>query len=205
MNSVFNRRAAIRGAVVLAAGAATPTGAEIAAAADFPQLSWQAQVPSIGGQKMRSRIISGVPATVDYGKPVALGPVIVQVLTEDTMGRVARAAGYGAVSGTVTASVVVTDARGLSGRFPITIEFPRTDLATGLVESVITGTATLTGSTTLPLPRNPGPMTIAIDPSATGAMAAYKLVVGAPPTLFNSRIMLYPQTQNPLVATIVVR
>ncbi len=160
-------------------------------------------VPGISPQPFRTRIVSGIPASVAYGKPVALGPVIVQAMCDFKTWNLARATAHDAFSGTVTMTVVVTDGRGLSGRFPITVAFPRTSIpSSGTGDYILTGTATLSGTAGLPMPRNPGTMTVAADAKATGAMTAYKTVVGTSEP-FTSRITLVAG-QDPVVATIEV-
>jgi hypothetical protein len=201
MEPAFKRRAALRGAAVLAAGAAVPVGA--AAADEFPELTWRATAPGASPPPFRVRVISGIPAVAGYGTSVTLGPVIVQAISDRAFPLMVRTAGYSSVTATVTGAVVVTDARGLSGRLPVTIDFPRVTMPTVAVETVLTGTATLTGAPQLPAVRNPGTMTIKVEPGAKGAVQVFK-DSGASAS-FTSTITLYPPTRNPLVATIEVR
>ncbi len=201
MNSGITRRTALRGAAVLGAGMAA---AGTASASEFKELNWHVSVPGIGAQPFRTRIVSGVPVSVGYGKPIALGPVIVQAMCGFKTWNLARATAYDAFSGTVTMSVIVTDGRGLSGLFPITVVFPRASIPSGGTgDYTLTGTATLSGTAGLPMPRNPGTMTLAVDTKATGAMTAYKTVAGTS-TPFPSQITL-DAGQDPVVAAIEVR
>ena len=168
---VFGRRTALRGAAALAAVPAVPPPG---AAAEFPELAWRASVVGTSPQPFRTRVISGVPPVVGYGTSVVLGPVVVQAISDRTLSTIARPFGYTSVSVTVTATVVVTDARGLSGRVPVTIDFPRVTLPTTPVEVVFTGTATLTGAPRLPSVRNPGTLTIRAESGAKGAVTVFK-------------------------------
>jgi hypothetical protein len=202
MNSVFGRRAALRGAAVLTAGATLPAGT--ATAAEPGELTWRVPGQPLSPQGIRTRLVAGVPATIDYGRPVTIGPVTVQVVTDDHLGLIVRAAGYDAVSAVVTASVVVTDARGLSGRLPITITFPRASVPTTQVEFVLTGTAILTGAPVLPAARNAGVMTIALDPDPAAVISVYRQSSGAT-TDFTSAPRLSPVQQDTTVARIEVR
>jgi hypothetical protein len=197
---VFGRRAALRGAAVFAAGAAVPVGA--AAAAGTAELRWELHPGPFGaGGPVRSRIVAGVPAVIGYGEPVALGPVVFQVLGNDLLGGMARAAGYDAVSAKVTTNIVVTDARELSGRFPVALEIPRTTVPDRQVELVLTGTATLVEPP--PGPRNAGPMTVAATSEATGVVTLYRTGSGAP--LLRDLQAVLVADQDPLLATIEVR
>jgi hypothetical protein len=202
MKSLFGRRAALRGATLLAAGATLPAGPALAA--EPGELTWQVPGQPLTPQQIRTRLVAGVPAAIDYGRPVTIGPVTVQVVTDEHLGLIMRAAGYEAVSAVVAASVVVTDARGLSGRLPITVVFPRTTVPATQVEFVLTGTATLTGAPVLPSARNPGVTTIAIEPAASAVITVYRKVSGAP-TDIKSKPSLYPPQQDPVVARIEVR
>jgi len=201
MEPVFKRRTALRGAAVLAAGAAAPVG--VAAADEFAELAWRASAPGISPQPFRTRIVSGVPAVAGYGTSVTLGPVIVQAISHQSFPLILRGAGYTSLTATVTAAVVVTDARGLSGRLPMTIVFPRVTVPTTAVETVLTGTATLTGTPQLPAVRNPGTMTIKVESPAKGAVTVFNNAgVG---TSITSTITLFPVNGDPLAATIEVR
>jgi hypothetical protein len=192
----FGRRTALRGATVFAAGAAVPARAAAA------ELTWDLYPGQLGaGGPVRSRIVSGVPAVIRYGEPVVFGPVIVQVLGKDLLGGIARAAGYDAVSAKVTAHVVVTDARQLSGRLPVALEIPRTVVPDKQAELVLTGTATLVEPA--PGPRNAGPMTVAATSGATGVLTLYRIGSGAA-TPLDFQAELAPD-QDPLLATIEVR
>ncbi|MFI5589014.1 hypothetical protein ACIA5G_28435 [Amycolatopsis sp. NPDC051758] len=201
MEPVFRRRAALRGAAVLAAGAAVPVGA--AAADEFPELTWRATAPGASPPPFRMRLISGIPAVAGYGTVVTLGPVILQAISHPAFPLLLRDTGYSSLTATVTGAVVVTDARGLSGRVPVTIDFPRVTMPTVATATVLTGTATLTGSPQLPAVRNPGRMTIKVEPGAKGAVTVFK--DNGASNSFSSTLTLYPPTQNPLVATIEVR
>ncbi|WP_410671108.1 hypothetical protein [Amycolatopsis sp. cmx-4-68] len=201
MEPAFKRRTALRGAAVLAAGAAVPVTA--AAADEFPELTWRASGPGANPPPFRMRIISGIPAVAGYGTVVTLGPVIVQVISDRVFPLMLRDVGYSSVAATVTGAVVVTDARGLSGRLPVTIDFPRVTMPTIAIETVLTGTATLTGSPQLPAVRNPGPMTIKAEPGATGAVTVSK--DSGVTRSFTSTITLFPPNRDPRVATIEVR
>jgi hypothetical protein len=201
MEPAFKRRTALRGAAVLAAGAAVPVG--VATADEFAELAWRASAPGITPQPFRTRIISGIPAVVGYGTAVTLGPVIVQAISHPSFPWIVRNAGYSSVSATVTGAAVVTDARGLSGRVPVTIVFPRVTMPTTGVETVLTGTATVAGTTPLPAVRNPGTMKIEAETSAQGAVTFFK--DNGASTSFTSMILLAPANQVRLVATIEVR
>ncbi|SEF35773.1 hypothetical protein SAMN05421837_108368 [Amycolatopsis pretoriensis] len=201
MEPVFKRRSALRGAAVLAAGAAVPVGT--AAAGEFPELTWRATGPGASPPPFRMRIISGIPAAAGYGTVVTLGPVIVQVISDRVFPLMLRDVGYSSLTATVTGAVVVTDARGLSGRLPVTVEFPRVTMPAIAIETVLTGTATLTGAPQLPAVRNPGTMTIKVEPSATGAVTVFK--DSGVSRSFTSTITLFPPNGNPLVATVEVR
>jgi hypothetical protein len=195
----FGRRAALRGAAVFAAAASAPVGA---AAATTDELTWDLHPGQLGaGGPVRSRIVAGVPAVIGYGEPVALGPVVFQVLGGDLLGAMARVAGYDAVSAKVTTNVVVTDARELSGWFPVALEIPRTTVPDQQVELVLTGTATLVEPP--PGPRNAGPMTVAATSGATGVLTLYRTGSSAP-LLLDVQAVLTPD-QDPLLATIEVR
>jgi hypothetical protein len=194
----FGRRTALRGAAVFAAGAAVPARA----VAGTRELTWELHSTHIGGVgPLRSRIVSGVPEVIRYGEPVLFGPVIVQLLGKDLLGGMARAAGYDAVSAKVTAHVVVTDARQLSGRLPVAVEFPRTMVPDKQAELVLTGTATLVEPP--PGPRNTGPMTVAATSGATGVLTLYRIGSGTA-TPLDFRADPAPD-QDPLLATIEVR
>ena len=201
MEPVFKRRAALRGAAVLAAGAAAPVG--VATADEFAELVWRASAPGISPQPFRTRIISGIPAVVGYGTSVTLGPVIVQAISHRSFPLIVRSAGYSSVSATVTGTAVVTDARGLSGRVPVTIVFPRVTMPTTGVETTFTGTATVTGTPQLPAVRNPGTMKIEAESPAQGAVTLFK--DSGASTSVASLITLTPNTPVPPVATIEVR
>lgn len=201
MEPAFKRRSALRGAAALAASAAVPVGT--AAADEFPELTWRATAPGASPPPFRMRIISGIPAGVGYGTAVALGPVIVQAISHRAFPLLLRDAGYSSLTATITGAVVVADARGLSGRLPVTIDFPRVTMPTVATETVLTGTATLTGSPQLPAVRNPGVMTIKVEPGAKGAVTVFK--DSGASSSFTSTITLYPTTQDPRVATIEVR
>ena len=201
MEPAFRRRTALRGAAVLAAGAAVPVGA--AAADEFPELTWRATAPGASPPPFRLRLISGIPAVAGYGTVVTLGPVILQAISHPGFPLLLRDTGYSSLTATVTGAVVVTDARGLSGRVPVTIDFPRVTMPTVATATVLTGTATLTGSPQLPAVRNPGRMTIKVEPGAKGAVTVFK--DNGVSNSFSSTLTLYPPTQNPLVATIEVR
>ncbi len=203
MQSEFKRRAALRGAAVLAAGTAVPIGAADAASAEFTELTWRASGPGISPQPFRTRVISGIPAVVGYGTSVTFGPVIVQAISDRSFPLLLRTTGYSSLNATVTGTVVVTDSRGLSGRLPVTIVFPRVTMPATAVETVFTGTATLTGSPQLPAVRNPGPIRIAVESGFRGAVEVFK--DNGTSASFTSTITLVPVNQNPVVATIEVR
>ncbi|GLY43737.1 hypothetical protein Amsp01_097600 [Amycolatopsis sp. NBRC 101858] len=194
----FGRRTALRGAAVFAAGAAVPGRA----GAGTRELTWELHSTHIGGVgPLRSRIVSGVPEVVRYGEPVVFGPVIVQLVGKDLLGGMARAAGYDAVSAKVTAHVVVTDARQLSGRLPVAVEFPRTVVPDERAELVLTGTATLAEPASGP--RNAGPMTVAATSGAAGVLTLYRTGSGAATPLgFEAGLA---SDQDPLLATLEVR
>ncbi|MFB9690905.1 hypothetical protein [Amycolatopsis plumensis] len=202
MEPVFKRRSALRGAAVLAAGAAMPAGA-VAAADEFPELTWRASGPAASPPPFRVRIISGIPAVVGYGTIVTLGPVIVQAISDRAFPLLLRTAGYSSLTVTVTGTVMVADSRGLSGRLPVTIVFPRVTMPTTAVETVLTGTATLTGSPQLPAVRNPGTMTIKAESGAKGAVTVFK--DSGVSTSFPTTINLMGPSPVPPVATIEVR
>lgn len=202
-NALLTRRAAMRSAAGLGAGAVLSMGPAAAASTAFKELTWRVSLPGISAQPFRSRVVSGVPALVAYGKPVAIGPVIVQALCDVKVWSLAKSIAYDAFSGVVTTTVVVTDSRGLSGRFPVKIVFPRAAIPTGPGDYVLTGTATLSGDVPLPLPRNPGLTTIAVAGPATGTMVAYKSAAGTS-TQFTSQMTLVAG-QDPVVATIEVQ
>ncbi|MFE5504874.1 hypothetical protein ACFQ73_20085 [Amycolatopsis japonica] len=205
MNPVFNRRTALRGAVVLAGLTSLQgTATETASADGFKELTWKLIRPSSNFQLMPVRVISGIPTTIGYGKPVAIGPVIVQATCDKNVGPVARSTGCDMISAVFDLTVVVTDARGLSGRFPVTVQFPRTEVPATQVEFVFTGTAALTGTGTPPAARNPGPMRITVDRRVTGVTTLYNMKTGAPHQLA-SQADLMPPDQDPLIATIEVR
>lgn len=205
MNPVFNRRAALRGAVVLAGLAGLPTTSAEAAPADgFKELTWKLIRPTSNFQLMPVRVISGIPATIGYGKPVTIGPVIVQATCDKNVGMAARSTGCDMISAVFTLTIVVTDARGLSGRFPVTVQFPRTEVPSTQVEFVFTGTATLAGQGSPPAARNTGPMRITVERRATGVTTLYNAATGAANNLA-SQADLIPPDQDPLIATIEVR
>ncbi|GLY43736.1 hypothetical protein Amsp01_097590 [Amycolatopsis sp. NBRC 101858] len=202
MKSVFGRRAALRGAAVLAAATALPPGT--AEAAESGELTWLVPVAPLTPQRMRTRLLAGIPAVIEYGRPVTVGPVTVQAIGDEHLGMIIYAAGYQAVSAIVTASVVVADARGLSGRLPITVTFPRTPVPTTQAEFVLTGTAILTGTPVLPSARNPGVTTIALDPDPAAVLTFYRRGSGAP-TEVTGAPRLNPAQQDTVVARIEVR
>ncbi|MEQ0558618.1 hypothetical protein ABJI51_06025 [Amycolatopsis sp. NEAU-NG30] len=201
MEPAFKRRTALRGAAVLAAGATVPVGA--AAAGEFTEIAWRASAPGITPQPFRTRVVSGIPAVVGYGTSVMLGPVIVQAISDRSLPLLMRNAGYSSVTATVTGTVLVTDARGLSGRVPVTIVFPRVTMPTVAVETVLTGNATLTGSPQLPAVRNPGTMTIMAESGAKGAITVFK--DSGASNSYTSVITLDRPYPTPPVATIEVR
>jgi hypothetical protein len=202
MKSVFGRRAALRGAAVFAAGTALPAGT--AEAAEPGELTWLVPASPLTPQRMRTRVLAGIPAVIGYGAPVTVGPVTVQAIGDEHLGMIIYAAGYQAVSAVVTASVVVADARGLSGRLPITVTFPRTPVPTTPAEFFLTGTAILTGAPVLPSARNPGVTTIALDPDPAAVLTFYRRGSGAP-TEVKSAPRLNPAQQDTVVARIEVR
>jgi hypothetical protein len=201
MEPAFKRRAALRGAAVLAAGAAVPVGA--AAADEFPEITWRATVVGTTPQPFRMRVVSGIPSVVGYGTVVTLGPVIVQVISDRFFPLLMRNVGYSSVTATVTGAVVVADARGLSGRVPVTIVFPRVTVPTIATETVLTGTATLTGAPQLPAVRNPGTMTIRVELGAKGAITLFK--DSGASSSYTSTITVAGPSPVPPVATIEVR
>jgi hypothetical protein len=202
MKFSFGRRTALRGAAALAAGTALPVGT--AAAADGGELTWLVPASPLTPQRMRTRLLAGVPAVIDYGRPVTIGPVTVQAIGEEHLGMIIYAAGYQAVSAVVTASVVVADARGLSGRLPITVVFPRTPVPTTQAEFVLTGTATLTGAPAVPSARNPGVTSITLDPDPAAVLTFYRRGSGDPAEV-KSAPRLNPAQQDTVVARIEVR
>lgn len=199
MNPAFSRRAAMKGTVAAAAVVAIPG---TAVASDFKELNWMVSVPATTPVPFRTRVISGVPAFVEYGKPVVFGPVIVQAIGGPKVTAMARAANCTSFAGVITTTVAVTDARGLSGRFPITVTFPRTSIPPTNIDYVLTGTATLAEGTPLPAPRNPGPMTIAAESPAKGAITIYK-ATGATTEYVSSMTLVHGQ--DPVLATVEVR
>ncbi len=205
MNPVFNRRTALRGAVVLAGLTGLPEMAAGTASADgFKELTWKLSRPTSNFQLMPVRVISGIPTTIGYGKPVTIGPVIVQAICDKNAGPLVRSTGCDMISAVFDLTLVVTDARGLSGRFPVTVRFPRTEVPSTQVEFVFTGTATLAAPGTAPAARNPGPTRITVERRAIGVTTLYNAATGAANNLA-SQADLLPPGQDPLVATIEVR
>jgi hypothetical protein len=195
--AAFPRRTALRGAAVLA-GSGLLTGA---AAGVLDELSWDLDAWVLGGETLRTRILSGLPASIAYGQPVTLGPVTVQMICSEQISAGAWATGHNVLSAVFPVTVVVTDARGLSGRFAVDVTIPRTEIPGGEGDFVLTGTAALSGRHT-PTARNPGPMTVAIEPEASGFVQLYEVRTGEPEPV-ECRVRLKPG-QNPLLATIEV-
>ncbi|GLY43738.1 hypothetical protein Amsp01_097610 [Amycolatopsis sp. NBRC 101858] len=193
----FGRRTALRGAAVLA-GSGLLTGA---AAGVLDELRWDLDAGPMSGEVLRTRILSGIPASVAYGQPVTLGPVTVQLICSDQVSAGAWATGHNVLSAVFPVTVVVTDARGLSGRFGVDVTIPRTPVPVEEGDFVLTGTATLSGGNT-PAARNPGPMTVAVEPAASGFVVLYSARTGEAEPL-ECWLRLQPG-QDPLLATIEV-
>jgi hypothetical protein len=201
MEPAFKRRVALRGAAVLAAGTAVPVSAAVAD--ELTEIAWRATAPGISPQPFRTRVVSGIPAVAGYGTSVTFGPVIVQAISDRSLPLIMRNAGYSSVTATITGTILVTDARGLSGRMPVTIVFPRVTMPTIAVETVLTGTATLTGAPRLPAVRNPGTMTIKAESGAKGAITLFK--DSGASSSYTSAITLAGPYPVPPAATIEVR
>ncbi|MFC4079896.1 hypothetical protein [Amycolatopsis samaneae] len=199
----MRRRTALKGAAAgvaaIAGGVARPDVA--GAAVPFKELRWFVGLPGVQAQPVRTRVISGIPASARYGEVVTAGPVIVQVICEYTFTAMMLAAGCRRVSVTGQGQVVVADSRGLSGLFPVGFVFPDTALPEKAVEFIMTGTAKLSDSGPLPAVRNVGPVTIAPDPVVTARVSYLK---GDKRGEFDSEIQLKPG-QDPVVATIDVQ
>jgi hypothetical protein len=195
----FGRRTALRGAALLAGTALTPAVAE---ADVLDELSWDLDAGYLSGETLRTRIIAGIPESVGYGQPVVFGPVTVQMICSDQVIGGALFTQHDVLSAVFPVTVVVTDARGLSGRFGVDVTIPRTPIPFEAEVFVLTGTAALSGRDT-PTARNPGPMTVVVDEAAAGVVLLYPMS-GGPPDPVECSVRLQPG-QNPLLATIEVR
>ena len=195
----FGRRTALRGAA-FAAGTALASG--VAAADPLDELRWDLDADVLSGETLRTRIVSGIPDSVAYGRPVVFGPVTVQLICSDQVSAGALFTRHDVLSAVFPVTVVVTDARGLSGRFGVDVTIPRTPIPFTEGDFVITGTAALSGRDT-PAARNPGPMTVTVDETASGVVLLYPMS-GGPPDPAVCSVRLQPG-QNPLLATIEVR
>lgn len=193
----FGRRTALRGAAVLA-GSGLLTGA---AAGVLDELRWDLDAGPMSGETLRTRIISGIPASIAYGQPVTLGPVTVQLICSDQVSAGAWATGHNVLSAVFPVTIVVTDARGLAGRFGVDVTIPRTEVPGEEGDFVITGTATLSGQNT-PTARNPGPMTVSVEPAASGFVVLYSARTGEPEPM--ECWVRLQSGQDPLLATIEV-
>ncbi|MBP2325486.1 hypothetical protein JOF56_005871 [Kibdelosporangium banguiense] len=196
MSPAISRRTAIMGAtgalMTVAAGPAAATSG----------LVWRANASQAILWDMPSRIITRLPTVARYGQPIAVGTIIVQATcTADVVGKLRRA-NIDRVSGTGKCSLTATDPRGLTAQFLVDLTFPQTPMPETDVDFLITGTAAITSPLPLPLPRNKGPMRIAMDPRARADMIGWK------PTgtnLLGFVTLTLKDGQDPTLTTIDIR